>query len=314
MSSAPKFDQEAIARYADLWQRMTILESRQAAVQLVAHRIIGYKDRYLKLEKLTGIPWFFIGVLHYREADCNFHCHLHNGDPLNKRTVQVPAGRPHGEPPFTWDESALDALVYEGLDKVRVWSLERFAFQGEGYNGWGYFRMHVTSAYLWAGTSDHEYGKYTGDHHYDPNAVDKELGIMPILKVLMQLDPSVSFKSSPQSVPQERRSDSVVRPLAPPATQVAPPVPTPRPSQDPASAPATAPGTPVQRPPVTRPMTPWAAALGILTSLASSLGSAIDSLKPILHDPKVAAVVVAVAVVAGGAILWEHWKRRHKAV
>ena len=60
--------------------------------------------------------------------------------------------------------------------------------------------------------------------------------------------------------------------------------------------------------PAARPMTPWAAVMAGLTSLATSLGHAVDSLKPILSDPKVVAVLVAVAVVAGGVILYEHWK------
>lgn len=303
MSSAPTYDQSVIKHYADLWQRMTILPSRAAAVQSVAHRIIGYKDRYRKLELSTGIPWFFIGALHYREADCNFHAHLHNGDPLTKRTVQVPAGRPKApsEPPFTWDESALDALTMRGLENVHQWVLERLAYEAEGYNGWGYWAKtdpktgsRVTSAYLWAGTTDHELGKYTSDHHYDPTAKDQEIGVMPLLQAIAALDPSVVLKSYPQGSP-------VVSPLAPPATQVAS---TQGPSPEPPQ-----PMSP-KADPEARPMTPWATAVGVLTSLASSLGAAVDSLKPILADPKVVAVMVAVALVACGAVLWEHMRAK----
>lgn len=277
--SAPVFDP---AHYAALWQRMTILPDRVAAVQSVAHKIILYKDRYRKLELTTGIPWWFIGIIHYRESDCNFHCHLHNGDPLTKRTVQVPVGRPLGEPPFGWEESALDALEYEGFLKVKDWTLESAAYRWEAYNGWGYWHLGVTSAYLLAGTNEHAKGKYTSDHHYDPEAKDQELGCLPLLQGIMQLDPSVSVKNSPQSSP-------VVSPKAPPVTQpaVLPPAPAP---------------VPVAK-------TGWAVVIGTLTSLSTAVGQAFDSLKPLLSHPAVVAVLVSVALVAGGVILWEHMKR-----
>lgn len=303
MSKAPVYDQSVVTHYADLWQRMTILPHRLAAVQAVAHKIIGYKDRYRKLELQTGIPWFLIGVLHYRESDCNFHCHLHNGDPLTKRTVQVPAGRPKApaEPPFTWDESALDALTMRGLENVHQWVLERFAYESEGYNGWGYwFKVEpatgerVTSAYLFGATNLHATGKYVRDHVYDPDAPEPQIGVMAILQVLMKLDPSVSFKTTTPAVTQ---ASPVVRPKAPPVTQ--PPVMAPAPTPVPTALPAAA-------------KTPWAVAIGTLTSLATSLGHAVDSLKPLLADPKVVAVMVAVALVAGGVILWEHLQRKPK--
>ena len=59
----------------------------------------------------TPIPWYVIGFIHKMESDMNFGTHLHNGDPLTARTVHVPTGRPvNGNPPFTWEDSAADAL------------------------------------------------------------------------------------------------------------------------------------------------------------------------------------------------------------
>jgi lysozyme family protein len=41
------------------------------------------------------------------ESNLKFQTHLHNCDPLTRRTRQVPAGRRAvGEPPFDWDVSA----------------------------------------------------------------------------------------------------------------------------------------------------------------------------------------------------------------
>lgn len=200
--SAPSFASMR-GDYATLWQNMVIPSSRLGAITATARRILSYKGRYKIVEKATGVPWFFIGIIHYREADLNFHCHLHNGDPLIARTVHVPAGRPlKGEPPFRWEDSAVDALQMEGLRGGSIVSVETFAYCAEGYNGWGYEHEpgpdhgHATSAYLWGDTNEHSLGKFTSDHHYDPNAPEIQIGVMPLLKVLMQLDPTIRFGAS----------------------------------------------------------------------------------------------------------------------
>ena len=52
-----------------------------------------------------------------------FDAHFHNGDPLTDRTKRVPAGRPkEGDPPFTWEQSAEDAIRSTKLDSVPVWT------------------------------------------------------------------------------------------------------------------------------------------------------------------------------------------------
>ena len=85
-----------------------------SAVRAVAERIISPANwaRYQDVGGKTGIPPYVIGIIHSLEASGRFDRHLHNGDPLTARTVQVPAGRPKsGKPPFTWEESAVDALA-----------------------------------------------------------------------------------------------------------------------------------------------------------------------------------------------------------
>lgn len=293
MSIAPAYDSATRANYAALWQRMTVLEGRKAAVAAVARRVLGSKARYLTIEKQTGIPWWWVGITHYREANCNFHCHLHNGDPLTGRTRHVPADRPRvGEPPFTWEESALDALKLEGLDRVSDWSIVSAAYRWEAYNGWGYHARGVTSAYLWAASNDHEQGKFTSDGHYDPSAGDAQEGTMPVLQCLMALDPTVRLTLDPQK-------PSVVRPMEAPATQVAPKrTPAPGPSQAPTEGPAK-----------TSTNTPLAVLIGTITSMLTAVGQAMDSLKPILGNPWVIGALVVVASVTGLVILFEHWKK-----
>lgn len=113
----------------------------------------------------------------------NFNSHLYNGDPLTGRTVHVPAGYPiNGEPPFTWEFAAADALRYEEWDKWHDWTIDGIAYLLEKYNGFGYRHRGVPSPYLWAGSNIYTKGFYVGDGVFDPNAVSKEIGGMTMLK------------------------------------------------------------------------------------------------------------------------------------
>lgn len=155
-------------------------------VQLTANAITSNKERY---ESVGGgvIPWQFIGVIHYREASLSFKTHLHNGDSLLRRTINVPKGRPlDGEPPFTWEHSAKDALGMKNLYLVTDWSISEILALLEQYNGLGYARYYpeVHSPYLWSYTSYYQSGKYDRDGHFNSDLVDKQIGCVPLLKVM----------------------------------------------------------------------------------------------------------------------------------
>jgi len=144
---------------------------------------------YAKVEVACGVPWWFVAVVHIRESNGNFSKHLHNGDPLTKRTVQVPAGRPKaGKPPFPWHESAVDALTMPGksLDKITDWNIGRVLWELERYNGLGYRLYHpsVPSPYLWSGTQFYTQGKYVADGKWSATAKDKQPGCVGLLKTL----------------------------------------------------------------------------------------------------------------------------------
>lgn len=158
-----------------------------SAVRAVAERIISPANwaRYQDVGGKTGIPPYVIGIIHSLEASGRFDRHLHNGDPLTARTVQVPAGRPKsGKPPFTWEESAVDALADV---KSKGWSVAEIAFVFEEYNGWGYRRFHpqVKSPYLWSFTTAYTSGKYVADGKWSDSAVSRQCGAMAILRYLV---------------------------------------------------------------------------------------------------------------------------------
>jgi lysozyme family protein/peptidoglycan hydrolase-like protein with peptidoglycan-binding domain len=189
------------SEYAGLWQGMHVRPERAASVDQIARRLISLKPRYEAVARSTGVPWAVIAVLHQRESDADFATHLHNGDPLTERTRHVPAGRPeHGNPPFQWEESAIDALTMppHSLHLVKDWTIERACYEIEKYNGFGYRNNHpeVKSPYLWSFSNQYDRGKYVADGRFDAGTVDQQCGTMPILQRIMELDPSVQFGSA----------------------------------------------------------------------------------------------------------------------
>jgi lysozyme family protein len=174
--------------YEQLYATLEIKSDRVDDADNIINRILNHKAEYKTVERETGVPWFFIAAIHSLESSLNFNTHLHNGDPLTAKTVHVPAGRPPGNPPFTWTESAIDALEYNGTANWNDWGVAGTCYSFEKYNGWGY-RIHhpeVKSPYLWSFSNHYTKGKYVADGHFDPNAVSQQCGGMVLLKRMEQ--------------------------------------------------------------------------------------------------------------------------------
>ena len=128
-----------------------------AEVEQVVQRILQYQNRYASIGAQSTVPWYVIAVIHNMECGLDFTKHLHNGDSLKRRTVNVPAGRPKiGQPPFTFEVSALDALEYDKLTEWDDWSIGGICYKLEGFNGWGYRARDINSPYLELLESLHE--------------------------------------------------------------------------------------------------------------------------------------------------------------
>jgi lysozyme family protein len=165
------------------WNKAKIHPSRLALFDKVAKRLSApaAKKRYQTVEKATGVPWWFIAVVHERESGQNFDRSLAQGDPWNKRSVRVPRGRG----PFnSWEEAAIDALTNCGPYAARNkdWSIGNALALLEKYNGLGYYNKGIPSPYIWAGTDQYVKGKYIADGKFDPNHVDQQLGVAGLLK------------------------------------------------------------------------------------------------------------------------------------
>ena len=205
--------------YNRLFTEAEIRRERRFAVEAAVDAIMAPKTmaRYRTVEAATGVPAFLIGLIHKMEADLSFRGHQHNGDALTERTVHVPKGRPKsGNPPFTWEASAIDALT-EKLADWTDWSLAGIAYQLEGNNGWGHRLFHpsVKSPYLWSFTTVYSAGKYIADGKWSSTAVSKQCGALAMLKVMLErqlvtldipvlpADEDVPAAATPHSVPLE---------------------------------------------------------------------------------------------------------------
>jgi len=168
---------------------MEIRPTRLAALERYAKKLVAEKVRYLEVEKLTGVPWYMVALLHMRESDNDFSTQLAQGDPLSRRSTHIPRGRG----PFkTWVAGAVDALVtLKHLDRVIDWRLEKILYYAEQYNGWGYHNKGIASAYLWAGSTIYKGGKYISDGRWSATAIDSQPGVASVLRLMMKLDPSI---------------------------------------------------------------------------------------------------------------------------
>lgn len=189
-----RYGKKLASEYVDLFETAQVLPSKLPLVEEVVAKAVANRSRYeavLSVGIFTGMPWFFIAAIHNLESSFDFTKHLHNGDPLTGRTVQVPAGRPKiGSPPFKWEASAMDALTLRELDKVSSWTLPELMWRLEGYNGLGYRDHHpnVLSPYLWSFTQHYKRGKYIkdGPEGWDPNAVSGQVGAATLIRRMLE--------------------------------------------------------------------------------------------------------------------------------
>lgn len=209
--SKVKFTETLRTEYENLFNTCSIRTERVTTVDVTVSKLLANKTRYQQVSENTGIPWFFIAVIHNMEASLSFTKHLHNGDPLTGRTVQVPKGRPvKGNPPFLWEESAVDALSLRKLGPQTDWSLAGLLYQTEGYNGWGYrlYRPYVLSPYLWSFSNHYKSGKYVADGTWSDSAVSKQCGAAVLLRRMAE---SGIIEFADQPVPSTDSQPLVVR-------------------------------------------------------------------------------------------------------
>lgn len=150
----------------------------------MAQKCLQHLPTVAPVAQKHGIPALLILAKHAREASCDFSRNALNGQPLNQRTTIVPAN--YG--PFNnWAES-FDAAVGRGYYKQADWSkASEWMRVAEEFNGLGYRNMGKVSPYVWSGDRRYTIGKYVADGQYDPDTVDQQVGVIPLVVAMMEL-------------------------------------------------------------------------------------------------------------------------------
>lgn len=185
-----------------------VVQSRKRPLPLLT--LIGL-SRYKPGCDETGVPQIVAAASFEREAGSNFALSPAQGDPINRKSVHVPAGR---GPYPDWTSAQVDAYRVDQLDQVGTanWSWERACYEEELFNGFGYRAYGVHSPYLWAGTNIYTRGKYVADRRFDRNAVDTQLGVIPMMVRIVQLRPDLAL---PVPLPTAAVTPPAAGPLPP---------------------------------------------------------------------------------------------------
>ncbi len=179
--------------YLQMFDSCIINPEKYPEIDGYINKMLANKATYDDVSAQLNIPWNFIAIIHCMEGDLNFRTHLHNGDPLTARTVHVPKGRPlAGEPPFSWEESAVDALTIEGFAAWTDWSIQGMLYNFEKYNGMGYRGKGINSPYLWSYSNYYTKGKYGDDGVYNSELVSQQCGAAVLLRRMSEKQVAVS--------------------------------------------------------------------------------------------------------------------------
>lgn len=208
--------EELRAEYGRLFAACDIHPEHAAEVDALADGLLADWGRYHAVSGRLKIPWFAVAVLHYAATGRDFDLHPHNGDPLSDRTQHVPNERPlDGEPPFSWEDSAADALRLWRIDQWADWSIAGTLFALEGRGGWGYRLNHpeVLSPYLWNYSTHYTQGKYVTDDSWSDTAVARQCGVAVLLRRLAERG-SLDFGGERAARPLVRYSRADASPAA----------------------------------------------------------------------------------------------------
>jgi lysozyme family protein len=178
------------------WQAAKVWPSLIPLLDGVSHRLVQWKVRYQAVEAKTGVPWAVVAVIHERESSQSWSASLAQGDPWNRVSIHVPRGRG----PFpTWEAAAEDALVVCPPHAARWddWTIAGALTLLEQYNGLGYCLHGIASPYIWASTDQYTHGKYIADGHFDPQAIDHQMGCAALLQRMSIIDSTIGQEWHP---------------------------------------------------------------------------------------------------------------------
>jgi lysozyme family protein len=178
--------------YAQLLSIMTVRPEKKEIVDHIAVKLLSLKTRWEPISAINGVPIVLMATSFEREAASNFAKNPAQGWSWRTQSSIIP----HNGPFPTWQAAALEAYHLNGLDKVGRdnWTWELVCFYGEMFNGFGYRDFHARhTPYLWAMTNIQTRGKYIEDGKFDESHFDEQIGIIPVARRMVEIDPTVAL-------------------------------------------------------------------------------------------------------------------------
>lgn len=175
--------------------------TREHEIDQTARRLLTRKKRFADVSAVTGVPTSWLLAIDERESDGDILSYFGNGEQIihnGQKTTLVPKGR---GPFATWQDGAIDAIQYERVDEVKVWSMPRACYESEIWNGFGPRQHGRYSGYLWSGTSIYTGGKYVADGVWLNDVIDQQLGVIPIMLRLAEIEPILALSAIEPIVP-----------------------------------------------------------------------------------------------------------------
>jgi lysozyme family protein len=142
----------------------------------------------------TGVSKLWWIASFEREGSSNYTTSPAQGDPINKKSTHIPRGL---GPYENWYDAAIEAYHIDHLDRVGEgnWTWERACYEGEAFNGFGPRNHGRATGYLWSWSNQYTGGKYIRDNVWGSSAVDQQCGMIPLMRCLLKLDPSLHLEN-----------------------------------------------------------------------------------------------------------------------
>ncbi|WP_008314201.1 D-Ala-D-Ala carboxypeptidase family metallohydrolase [Leptolyngbya sp. PCC 6406] len=165
------------SEYAKTFETCTIRQEVETLVKEVADRLVALRSHYEAVEQATGIPWWFAGILHYREW--NF------------------------QEPALFERQVIEVLMAKKYHQAKTRTLGAYLW---GFDLWNGFRDGAGSAsrWVWGGSNVLEQAtEQLGAatllvHLQNQNVVDiapkKAIDLLVLTDTLFKIKPDQSFR------------------------------------------------------------------------------------------------------------------------
>lgn len=117
---------QVLSKYENAFAQCSVQAASEHAVKIVAERMVQLRKHYEAVEQVTGIPWWFSGILHYKEWD--------------------------QREPALFTQKVSEVLLAKNYHKAKTRTLEAYLW---GLDLWNGFKDGVgdESEWVWAGTT-----------------------------------------------------------------------------------------------------------------------------------------------------------------